>query len=151
MTKPKKVILVAVAVFAVLSAFVISGIMTDPAKKLDDVDKILVMLAEGNPAYGRKSKSITEPGEIKAFLEVFNTATIGEKVPPEEAMVSGVSEYYLYNGEERLNSFLFNGNDSLRIFSNKKLYYVTYPDKTPYELYQASTAKEVILGAESTK
>ena len=60
MTKPKKVILVAVAVFAVLSAFVISGIMTDPAKKLDDVDKILVMLAEGNPAYGRKSKSITD-------------------------------------------------------------------------------------------
>ncbi len=147
MSKLKKIILTTVALFSVILAFALSGVMTDPTKKLDDVDSILVLLAEGNPTYGRKSKTITDPAEIETFLAVFNTATLGAEVPPEEEMICGVSEYYLYSQKERLNSFRFNGNDSLRMFSHKKLYYVTYPNKTPYELYQASTAKEVTLGA----
>lgn len=116
--------------------------------KPDDIDKIQIMLAMGNPEYGADSKIITDKDEIREIVDAFNNAAIGSEVKNSDIHVSTPSSYYFYSGNSLIHQFSFNSNDSMRIWRNQKCYYVEYPDKSPYELYQKSNAEIIIVDEE---
>lgn len=116
-----------------------------------EVDKIQVVLAMGNPEYGAKSKVINDKDEINKLVKSFNSATIDKKVNEDDVVIAGTSKYYFYNKEELINEFMFNGNDSKRIWYNSGWHYIKYDDNVPYEIYKSSKAKIVIVDEKLNK
>lgn len=111
----------------------------------NDIDKIQIILAMGNPEYGAKSKIITEKDEISSLVDIFNKATIGKKIEDDDIVCSDASKYYFYSKDTLVQQFFFNGNDSERIWYNSNWYYFNYTDKKPYELYKSSVAEIIIV------
>ena len=54
-------------------------------EKLDanEIDKVVVTLAMGNPAYGADCKVITDETEIAKLVAVFNGAVVEERIDPD--------------------------------------------------------------------
>lgn len=113
----------------------VSANLLDPTSKFETITQIRIYPVQENPKVERECTVIENAEEIKAFMEIFRGATIQGEVPSEKRIQSGISEYQLYHGDEKLHSYYFNGNDTLQIFVQDKLYYVNYPQKNPYELY----------------
>ena len=111
----------------------------------NDIDRIQVMLAMGNPAYGADSKIITDRDEIHAMVDAFNYATIGERVGYMDVGVSFPSIYYFFGNDTLMYQFFFNGNDTRRIWLNNNWYWIYYVDKTPFELYWESPAPVIVV------
>ena len=111
----------------------------------DDIDRIQVVLAMGNPAYGANSKIITDRGEIQALVEAFNHATLGDRVDFIDVAIAFHSVYYFFGDDTVMHRFVFNANDTERIRLNDNWYWVYYADKTPFELYLESTAPEIVV------
>lgn len=112
---------------------------------VNDIDKIQIVSAMGNPEYGAESKIITEKNEIRLLVDSFNNAVIGDKVRDDDVAVSDVSQYYFYSKNTLIQQFSFNGNDSERIWYNSNWYYVNYTDMSPYKLYKSSVAEIIIV------
>jgi hypothetical protein len=112
-----------------------------------DIDKIQIVTAMGNPEYGADSKTITSPEEIKSLIDTFNSAKIGKKVQENDLGIGIPSQYSFYSDGEVIAKFEFNVNDTNVIWYNGNYYYVEYGKglKTPYELYQNSTAEIVVV------
>ena len=110
-----------------------------------EIDKIQVVLAMGNPEYGADSKIITNRVEIEGLVNAFNGATIGDRVRDSDLAVADASRYYLYSEGSLVREFVFNANDSERIWYNSKWHYISYPDEKPYDLYRASEADVIVV------
>ena len=144
MSMGKKIVIGMLGFAAILFAFVYSGATNNPMEKIQNTDKIEVFLSKDQYG-GRKMKTITDPEEINEMLAVFESAVIGEEVTPPDAAAPNLSEYYLYYNGEKLNSFVFLGDDCLTAMVQPKFFKVTYQGKTPFELYQASSAAETTI------
>ncbi|GAA0180907.1 hypothetical protein SH2C18_35200 [Clostridium sediminicola] len=59
----------------------------------NDIDKIQIILAMGNPEYDAKSKIITEKDEISSLVDIFNKATIGKKIEDDDIVCSDASKW----------------------------------------------------------
>lgn len=117
-------------------------------EKIDEgaVDKVVVTLAMGNPAYGADCRIITDTGEIESFLAAFNEAKVGKKVPTGEQWIAGSSSYALYSGEEILAEIRCNGNDSERVWVDGDFHYVSYGEQPlPFALYESSAAEGIVV------
>lgn len=137
----------------VLVSFMFSGcsstkMLLDDTSKLDSIDKVQIALAMGNPEYGAESKIITDKDEIKELVDAFNNAIVGEEVKTGEIYITSIASYYFYSDGSLVQRFIFNGNNTEHIFLDSKCYYVKYPDKTPYELYQQSKAEIITVDEE---
>ena len=110
---------------------------------LKGVDRLQVVLAMGNPAYGTESKIITDADEITTFVETLRSATIVGKVAEDDVAVGDASKYIFAGGNETLYQATFNVNDSTRVWHDGCWHHVTYTDKTLYELYKESEAKVI--------
>lgn len=137
-------------VFAAVILFVLSG--CGQKELLEEkigkgvVDKIVVTLAMGNPAYGADCRVITDAEEIEAFLAAFNEAKVGKRVPAGEEWVADYSSYALYCGEELLVEICCNGNDSERVWDGEGFRYVSYGEQPlPFTLYESSAAEEIVV------
>ncbi len=114
--------------------------------EVENIERIKVVLAMGNPEYGADSKVITDESEIQEFLNAFNGASIGKRVKKVDEVVSDTSKYFFYGDDgSLLLVFYFNGNDSERIWYNSNWHYVSYPDKKPFELYKDSQAETIVV------
>lgn len=123
-------------------------------EKLDEgaVDKIVVTLAMGNPAYGADCRVITDAEEIEAFLAAFNEAKVGKKVPEGEQWVAESSSYALYSGEELLAEIRCNGNDSERVWVDGGFRNVSYGGQSPpFALYESSAAEEIVVDVDGNE
>lgn len=118
-------------------------------EKLDanEIDKVVVTLAMGNLAYGADCKVITDEGEIKKFVDVFNGAVVEEKIDPGEEYEALSSSYTFFSGEEQVVKFNCNANDVERIWINDGFYEIEYPDDMvdPYGLYSFSSAQTIVV------
>ncbi len=135
-------------IFAVLVALVLSGCgsYSPLAKKtLGGIDKVQIILAGGNPEYGFKSKVFTKEDEISELVDAVTSATIREKVKDDDIKASNVSKLVFFTKDEVVASISFNGNDSLRVWSENAFYYVAYDKKTPYEIYEESDEEVIIV------
>lgn len=133
---------------AILLVLVATGCSRDLlSEPLDagEIDQIQVVLAMGNPEYGADSKIITDRGEIEGLVNAFNGATLGDRVQDRDLGVAGASRYYLYSEGSLVREFVFNANDSERIWYNSKWHYISYPDEKPYDLYRASEADVIVV------
>lgn len=112
-----------------------------------EIDKVVVITSMGNPKYGADSKTITDSEEIYLFVESFNSARLDGKVESDDVGVAMPSHYYFYSGNELISEFSFNGNNSNIIWLDDNYYYIEYDDNlnSPYELYQNSTAKIMLV------
>ena len=108
-----------------------------------EIDTIQVVLAGGNPAYGSKSKMITDKSEISAFVDAFNNFTVNEDVALDIDIVPP-SYYRLYDGDELIDEFMFNGNDTTAMWIGQYVKFVEYVDKNPFELYENSKVDTII-------
>ena len=113
----------------------------------DAIDRVVVLLAMGNPAYGADCKVITDGEEIEKLIALFNGAEIGKKIDPAEEYVAGSGSYTFFSGEEQVVKFNCNGNDPERIWINDGFYEIDYPDDKvdPYALYSQSKAEAVVV------
>ena len=138
-------------IFGLLWVFCLSGcgkreLLTE---KLDasQIDKVMVMMAMGNPAYGADAKIITDPKEVQDFVFLFNNAEVDEKIEKGEEWVALSGSYTFFSGEEQAAKFNVNANDPERIWINDAFYEIDYPDDMPdpYELYERSAAKIIVV------
>lgn len=118
-------------------------------EKLDasEIDKVVVTMAMGNPAYGADCKVITDPKEVQEFLFLFNNAVVDEKIEKGEEWIALSGSYTFFSGEEQVVKFNVNGNDPERIWINDAFYEIDYPDDMadPYGLYSYSDAKIIVV------
>ncbi len=119
----------------------------------NDVDKIVVTLAMGNPEYGADSKTITDSNEINKFIEVFNNGHLGDTVSDDDIGIGGVSTYVFLKDEEVIQSFSFNVNDTEVIWHNDEWRDVVYPEDSllPYNLYEQSTSEIVVVDVDGNE
>lgn len=114
-------------------------------EKLDaeEVDKVVVTMAMGNPAYGAECKVITDPQEVQDFIYLFNHAEVDERIEKGEEWEALSGSYTFFSGEEQVVKFNVNGNDPARIWINDAFYEIEYPDDMvdPYGLYGYSDAE----------
>lgn len=113
------------------------------------IDKVVVTLAMGNPAYGADRKVITDAETIQDMVFLFNNAYVEEKVDRGEEWVADSGSYAFFSGEEQVAKFNVNGNDPERIWINDAFYEIEYPDDMfdPYGLYRYSSAERVVVDA----
>ena len=119
------------------------------AEKLDvnKIDKVVVTMAMGNPAYGADCKVITDAREVQEFVDVFNNAYVEEKVDKGEEWVALSGSYTFFSGEEQVLKLNVNGNDPERVWINDAFYEIDYPDhmEDPYKQYCLSKAETVVV------
>lgn len=142
------------AAFAVMLALVGCGQEELLEEKLEEgaVDRIVVTLAMGNPAYGADCRIIVEEEEIEAFLAAFNEAKIGGKLENKDIWVADSSSYRLYSGQELVAEIICNGNDSERVWIGDGFRQVSYGGQPlPFELYEASGAEVMVVDAEGRR
>ena len=124
-------------------------------EKLDasKIDKVVVTMAMGNPAYGAECKIITDPQEVQDFIYLFNNAEVDEKSDSGEEWVALSGSYTFFSGEEQVVKFNVNANDPERIWINDGFYEIEYPDDMvdPYGLYSFSDAKIIIVDENGTE
>lgn len=118
-------------------------------EKLDvsQIDKVVVTMAMGNPAYGAECKVITNPKEVQDFVFLFNNAEVDEKIDTGEEWVALSGSYTFFSGEEQVAKFNVNANDSERIWINDAFYEIEYPDDMldPCGLYSYSDAEIIVV------
>ena len=118
-------------------------------EKLDasEIDKVVVTMAMGNPAYGADCKVITDPKEVQDFVFLFNHAYVDEKIENGEEWVANSGSYAFYSGEEQVMKLNCNANDPERIWINDAFYEIEYPDDLvdPYGLYSFSNAEIIMV------
>ncbi len=119
--------------------------LLDQPLEAAEIDRIVAVMAMGNPAYGADSKTVTNPGEIAAFVDAFNQAVVGARVKDVDLAVAGASRYFFYRGDALIREFAFNGNDSERIWYGSGWHYVFYPGGRPFDLYLASEAHVTVV------
>ncbi len=112
-----------------------------------EVEKIVITLAMGNPDYGAKSKTITDKSEVEEFVQLFNSAHLGDTVDEGDLGVGAISTYAFHGKEKELKSFVFNVNDTNIVFWDSEPRYVIYGEGeiNPFELYNSSSAKEITV------
>ncbi len=101
----------------------------------------------GNPAYGADSKVITNVKEINSFIDTFNSGVIGKEIAAGDVSDCFSSRYVLYYNNEIIREIAFNGNNTNIIWWNDNFRNITYGEglKTPYELYNDSVSKIVVV------
>ncbi|WP_458408389.1 hypothetical protein [Anaerotignum sp.] len=111
------------------------------------IDKVVVTMAMGNPAYGADCKIITDPKEVQDFVFLFNNAEVDEKIDKEDEWVADSGSYAFFSGEEQVMKFNVNANDPERIWINDAFYEIEYPDDMadPYGLYSYSNAEKIVV------
>lgn len=118
-------------------------------EKLDasQIDKVVVTMAMGNPAYGAECKVITDAETVQEFVFLFNNAEVDEKIDSGEEWVADSGSYVFFSGEEQVAKFNVNGNDPERIWINDAFYEIEYPEDMfdPYGLYSFSDAEIIIV------
>lgn len=118
-------------------------------EKLDasQIDKVVVTMAMGNPAYGAECKVITDTETVQEFVFLFNNAEVDEKIDSGEEWVADSGSYVFFSGEEQVAKFNVNGNDPERIWINDAFYEIEYPEDMfdPYGLYSFSDAEIIIV------
>lgn len=118
-------------------------------EKLDasQIDKVVVTMAMGNPAYGAECKVITDAETVQDFVYLFNNAEVDEKIDSGEEWVADSGSYVFFSGEEQVAKFNVNGNDPERIWINDAFYEIEYPEDMfdPYGLYSFSDAEIIIV------
>ena len=119
----------------------------------NDVDKIVVTLAMGNPEYGADSKTITDSNEINEFIEVFNNGHLGGTISDDDIGVGGASTYSFYKDDEVIQTFSFNVNDTKIVWHDDKWRDVVYLENSllPYDLYEQSTSEIVIVDVDGNE
>ncbi len=118
---------------------------------VEDIEKIVVTLAMGNPDYGADSKTITDKMEIQQMVELFNSAELGQVVAEDDLEVATTSTYAFYDDEKCLRTFEFNGNNSEILFWENEAREVIYEKKTPYTLYNESVAEVVLVDSQGNE
>lgn len=145
-------IFICVAFVFIVGMFIIPKPFLKEKINEEEINKIQVVLAMGNPEYGAESKIITDKDEIKAIIHTFNSAYLKAKVKDDDIVVSNCSTYYFYNDDKVIKKIFFNGNDSQRVFKDLKVYYIDYKDKQkPIEIYKNSKAEEIIVDEQLNK
>ncbi len=150
----KKIINIGLATFLAITLIGCQNEMSTLSNfENNDVDKIVVTLAMGNPEYGADSKTITDSNEINEFIEVFNDGHLGGTVSDDNISIGGVSTYVFSKDEEVIQSFSFNVNDTKIIWHDDEWRDVVYPENSllPYDLYEQSTSEIVVVDVDGNE
>ncbi len=137
--------------FALLFVCLLMGCASTPSNlpqlSYDMVDSIQIISAMGNPALGAESKTITDPDTLHAFVDSFNRATIGDKIPEDEVGVAMTSKYIFFKDGEAVQTISCNGNDCERLARQDGYYVLHYADDTtlPWTLYQIAPVDIVLV------
>ena len=122
---------------------------TRPLADLDynSINKVQVISAMGNPAYGADSKIIVAKQEVENFIITFNSGIVGEKIGDDDILIGFTSKYIFYNDNNEVAQFYFNANNTKVVALENVYYDVKYGKDidSPYKLYKNSKSSEIVV------
>ena len=103
---------------------------------LSAVDRVHIILNEGTDNLHQSLVVIQDSSLIKELVHILETAKIGRLVRDDEVILTPAIYYELYEEDELVQTLMFNGEDTLRLFKGGLCYDVEYQLLTLADWYQ---------------
>ena len=120
----------------VLILFFLAGCHQIINQDLSSVNRVHIILNEGVDNLNQSLVVIEDPSSIQELVHILETAKICRLVRDDEVILTPAVYYELYEGDELLQTLMFNGKDTLRIFKGGLCYEVKYPSLTLADWYE---------------
>jgi len=103
---------------------------------LSAVDRVHIILNEGTDNLNQSLVVIQDSSSIQELVHILKTAKIGRLVRDDEVILTPAVYYELYEGDELVQTLMFNGEDTLRIFKGGLCYEIQYQSSTLSDWYE---------------
>ena len=120
----------------ILTLLFLGGCRQIITEDLSLVDRVHIILNRGADNLNQSLVVIEDPSSIQKLVHILETAKIYRLVRDDEVILTPAVYYELYEGDELVQTLMFNGEDTLRIFKGGLCYEVKYPSLTLADWYE---------------
>lgn len=120
----------------ILTLLFLGGCRQIITEDLSLVDRVHIILNRGADNLNQSLVVIDDPSSIQELVHILETAKIYRLVRDDEVILTPAVYYELYEGDELLQTLMFNGKDTLRIFKGGLCYEVKYQSLTLADWYE---------------
>ena len=120
----------------ILTLLFLGGCRQIITEDLSLVDRVHIILNRGADNLNQSLVVIEDPSSIQELVHILETAKIYRLVRDDEVILTPAVYYELYEGDELVQTLMFNGEDTLRIFKGGLCYEVKYPSLTLADWYE---------------
>ena len=103
---------------------------------LSSVNKVHIIFNKQENSLNQSLVVIEDPSSIEELVHILETAKICRLVRDDEVILTPAVYYELYEGDELVQTLLFNGEDTLRIFKGGLCYEIEYQSSTLSDWYE---------------
>lgn len=103
---------------------------------VSSINRVHVVLHDEASTFGKVSVVINDPSSIAELVEILSTAKKGRLVRDDELLLAPSVFYELYEGDELVQTLMFNGEDTLRLFQGGLCFEVEYDSLTLSDWYE---------------
>lgn len=105
-------------------------------KEVSLIDSVHIISNEGGTTLEKVATVIQDPSSIEELIRILDTAKVGNIIRDDELLLSPAVIYELYEEDELVQTLMFNGEDTLRIFKGGLCFEVSYEDRTLSDWYE---------------
>lgn len=120
----------------ILTLLFLGGCRQIITEDLSLVDRVHIILNRGADNLNQSLVVIDDPSSIQELVHILETAKIYRLVRDDEVILTPAVYYELYEGDELVQTLMFNGEDTLRIFKSGLCYEVKYQSLTLADWYE---------------
>ena len=120
----------------VLTLLFLAGCRHIITEDISSVDRVHIILNEGTDNLHQSVVVIQDFSSIQELVDILETAKIGRLVRDDEVILTPAIYYELYEEDELVQTLMFNGEDTLRVFKGGLCYEVEYQSSTLADWYQ---------------
>lgn len=121
--------------FSVVALLCLGGCSQVVDDSVSSIDRVHVVLKDETSTLGEVSVVINDPLSISELVEILSTAKKGHLVRDDELLLAPAVFYELYEGDELVQTLMFNGEDTLRLFQGGLCFEVKYDGLTVSDWY----------------
>ncbi len=103
---------------------------------VSSIDRVHVVLNDELSTLGKVSVVINDPSSVSDLVNILDTAHVGNLVRDDELLLTSAVFYELYKGDELVQTLMFNGEDTLRLFKGGLCFEVEYENVTLSDWYK---------------
>ncbi len=99
------------------------------------IDRVVMMMPDEKGTQTPNIKEIRTEFYLRTLLEIFEQATLEQRLRDDELMLSQSAYFIFYDGEEVVGTLIFNGADCKRLWYHWGWYEVSYEGVSPADFY----------------
>ena len=103
---------------------------------LSSVNRVHIILNEEADNLNQSLVVIEDRSSIEELVHILEKAKISRLVRDDEVILTPAVYYELYEGDELVQTLMFNGEDTLRIFKGGLCYEIEYQSSTLSDWYE---------------